>query len=321
MKLRTFALLIIANVLGIVQPAFAFPLTVQHKQGSTIIEHAPKRVAVFDLAALDMMNALGVTAVGVPKAYMPQYLSYYSSDEFTKVGDLFTPDYETLKTLKPDLIVIAGRSARAYEELSKLAPTLDLTIDVSHFVQDMQHNLALLGTLFHQEKKAQELSIQLNNKLTALRTQAAQQGKALVLFTMNDNVMIHAPGERFGMLYELIGIPSTTPPIDPATIKPRAKPGTEEAKQQQQERQQRLKTALAENPSWIFVLDRGAATGGEGKARATLSALSRVTATTAWTQNQIYYLNPQEWYLVLGGYQSVLNTLNDLSTLFSESSL
>lgn len=318
MKILAVGLVVMASVLSFIQPAQAFPLTVQHKQGSTTVEQLPKRVAVFDLATLDTMDTLGVTAVGVPDTFMPEYLSHYSGDEFTKVGDLFKPDYDALRNLKPDLIIVAGRSSRAYEELSKLAPTLDLTIDVDHFVQGMQHNLTLLGTLFNQQDKAQQLSVQLTDKQQNLHAQAAKQGSALVLFTINGHVMLHAPGERFGMLYELTGLKSVVPATETSEPQPRAKPGSEEAKQQQVERQQRLDAALANNPSWLFVLDRGAATGGEGKALETLSAMNNVTATTAWRKEQVYYLNPKEWYLALGGYQSVFKTLNDLSTRFTE---
>lgn len=318
MKILAVGLAVVASVLSFIQPALAFPLTVQHKQGSTIVEQAPQRVAVFDLATLDTMNALGVSAAGVPDTFMPQYLSHYSGDEFTKIGDLFKPDYDALKKLQPDLIIVAGRSSSAYAELSKLAPTLDLSIDAGHFVQGIQHNLALLGTLFNQQEKAQQLSVEFNNKLQSLHAQAAKQGPALVLFTINGHVMLHAPGERFGMLYELTGLKSVVPAVEAAEPKPRAKPGSEEAKQQQAERQQRLDAALAENPSWLFVLDRGAATGGEGKAVETLSAMDSITATTAWQQEQVYYLNPKEWYLALGGYQSVFKTLNDLSSRFAQ---
>lgn len=318
MKALTLILTAFACMLSVFQPVLAFPLTVQHKQGSTLIENAPRRVAVFDLATLDTMNALGVTAAGVPDAYFPQYLSRYSGDEFTKVGDLFKPDYDKLKSLNPDLILIAGRSSRAYSELSKLAPTLDLTIDADDFVGGMQRNLTLLGTLFNQQTKAEQLRVHLNDKLQALRAQAAKQGSGLVLFTINGNVMLHAPGERFGMLYELTGLKSVVPPVESTSATPRAKPGTEEAKKQQDERQQRLDAALDANPNWLFVLDRGAATGGEGKAAETLSSMGNITVMTAWQQDQVYYLNPQEWYLALGGYQSVLKTLNDLSTRFQE---
>lgn len=318
MKILAVGLAVVASVLSFIQPALAFPLTVQHKQGSTVVEQEPQRVAVFDLATLDTMNALGVSAAGVPDTFMPQYLSHYSGDEFTKVGDLFKPDYQALKSLKPDLIIVAGRSSRAYEELSKLAPTLDLSIDAGHFVQGMQHNLALLGTLFNQQEKAQQLSVQLNNKIQALHSEAGKQGTALVLFTINGHVMLHAPGERFGMLYELTGLKSVVPAVEASEPKPRAKPGSEEAKKQQAERKQRLESALADNPSWLFVLDRGAATGGEGQAVQTLSAMDNITATTAWQQEQVYYLNPKEWYLALGGYQSVFKTLDEMSARFAE---
>ena len=318
MKKWLVGLVLFTSLFSIVRPAFAFPVTVNHAQGTTVIERVPQRVAVFDLATLDTMSALGVRAAGVPGTVMPTYLDQYADDSYVKIGSLFEPDYDALKSLNPDLIIVAGRSARAYEALSQLAPTLDLTIDPAHFVDGVKHNLALLGDIFNQQQKAQQLNTELNSKLSALRSQASEQGSALVLFTVNGHVIAHAPGERFGMLYELTGLTSVLSANPSSGSKGRPKPGSEEAKKQQRERQKRLDAALNDEPNWMFILDRGAATGGEGQAVETLSAMDKVTKTTAWKAEHVYYLDPKAWYLATGGYQSVSKTLDDLSSRFSE---
>jgi ABC-type Fe3+-hydroxamate transport system substrate-binding protein len=49
-------------------PALAKDIVVADAKGETVLETAPRKAAVFDLAALDILNALGVDAVaGVPK--------------------------------------------------------------------------------------------------------------------------------------------------------------------------------------------------------------------------------------------------------------
>src|SRR5690606_5252700 len=52
----------------------AQPLHADHAQGRTVLPAAPRRVAVYDLAALDMLLALGIEPVGVPQVTPPAYL-------------------------------------------------------------------------------------------------------------------------------------------------------------------------------------------------------------------------------------------------------
>lgn len=311
-KLLMFVMTLLASVHNV----SAYPLTIEHGQGSTVIPQTPQRVVVFDLAALDTLDALGVTVSAVPQAPFPQYLSRYADEKIIKVGDLFKPDMAALKALQPDLIIIAARSRAAYPELSQLAPTIDLTIDPNQFVTGVEHNLNVLGEIFNKQPQAEKLQQALQEQLKGVQTSGAQQGSGLVLFTIKQNMMLHAPGDRFGMLYALTGLQSVAAP-SAAAPGPRAKPGSEEAKKRQQEAQQRLTQALEHNPEWLIVLDRGAATGDEGEAEQTLAADKRVTGTKAWQSKQVYFLNPGEWYLATGGYQSVMNTLNDLKTRFS----
>ena len=69
--------------------------------------------------------------------------------------------------------------------------------------------------------------------------------------------------------------------------------------------------ALAQQPDWLVVLDRGAATGGEGQAADTLGQDTAVAATDAWKQGKVYYLDPAAWYTATGGYQSLMETLQE----------
>lgn len=298
------------------QLAYAYPLTIKHEQGETVIKAQPKRIAVFDLATLDTLQALDVQATAVPKAFWPQYLSHYEDKKYPKVGSLFEPDFEALKQIKPDLIIVAGRSKSAYKELSDIAPTIDATIDPNHFLDGVEHNITLFGDIFDRSNQAQQLISQLDQSVSALQVLGQKQGSGLVLFTIKGNLMVHAPGERFGMLYELTGLNSTAQASDTPASKTRPKPGSPEAKAMQQQRQQRLEQAVAGNPNWLIVLDRGAATGGEGEAQKTIA--DQLGQTNAYQAGHVYYLNPTEWYIATGGYQSIMNTVNDLTKQFQK---
>ncbi|ANQ24888.1 hypothetical protein BA893_19475 [Vibrio natriegens] len=297
---------------------WAYPLDIDHRQGVTTIEQQPKRIVVFDLASLDTMDALGVSAVGVPDAFFPTYLSQYADEQVAKVGTLFKPDYAAIKAIDPDLIIVAGRSSAAYPELRELAPTIDMSIDQSGYEAGILKNLTTLGAIFNREQQATKLAADLSESIKTLQSLGSKEGSGLVLFTIKDNVMLHAPGDRFGMLYDLTGLSSVVEPSSGQKPQSRPKPGSEEAKAAKLLGEQKLKRALDSKPEWLIVLDRGAATGEKGQAEQTLAAKEAITHTPAWKEDQVYYLNPTNWYLATGGYQSVNLTLSELQSRFTE---
>lgn len=291
----------------------AYPLTVRHVQGNLTLTEAPKRVAVFDLATLDTLDALGVEVAGVPQLSGPAYLKKkYDGQEYARVGTLFEPDYAVLEVLKPDLIIIAGRSRGTYEKLSAIAPTLDLSIAADSFVEGIRGNLRLLGKVFEREQQAERLDGELQQALAAVQDKSRGLS-SLTLFTVNDNLALHAPGERFGMLSEVLGTRSVVEPVEALARQARPEPDSPEARALRERQQARLQAALAQQPDWLIVLDRGAATGGEGKAAQTLGNHAGVAAATAWRQGKVFYLDPATWYIATGGYQGLLKTLKDFS--------
>lgn len=315
MRILRFAALQLSLALSLLQVLStahaAYPLTVEHAQGSVTLEQAPTRVAVFDLATLDTLDALGVEVAGVPEQAGPGHLKKFQDAKYAKVGTLFEPDYAALQALQPDLIIIAGRSRTAYDKLAELAPTIDLTLSPESFVAGVRTNLQLLGSVFDKQQQAEQLDTELQQALT----QVQQQSRGLssvALFTINGRIMTHAPGERFGMLYELLGTKSTAE-AGKAAPRSQTRPaaGSPEAKQLQQAQRSRLEQALAQQPDWLMVLDRGAATGGEGQAAETLGQDAAVAATQAWKQGKVYYLDPAAWYTATGGYQSLMETLQE----------
>lgn len=292
----------------------AYPLVVEHSQGSLTLNEVPKRVAVFDLGVLDTLDALGVAAEGVPNMAGPAYLkAKYEGRETVNVGTLFEPDYAVLETFKPDLIIIGGRSSNQFDKLSALAPTIDLSIAPEKFLAGVQDNLQLLGAIFAKQERAAQLATELNEELVALHAKSAGLS-SLTLFTVNDALMLHAPGERFGMLNEALGTRAVVEPVAPsAQAQARPAPGSPEAKQLRERQKARLDAALQERPQWLVILDRGAATGGEGKAAETLGKHAGIAASPAWTQGKVFYLDPATWYIATGGYQGLVATLKDFA--------
>lgn len=91
----------------------------------------------------------------MPQQVGPAHLQLYRGDSDTQVGTLFEPDYAALQALQPDLIIIAGRSRAAHDQLSELAPTIDLTsATTDSFVDGLRSNLQRLGEIFERGAEA-----------------------------------------------------------------------------------------------------------------------------------------------------------------------
>ena len=132
-KIRTLHLAF--AVAGAVLASQALPsaaiaeIVVKHTKGETTLPSTPEKVLVFDMASLDTLHTLGVEVDGVPSGAKPDYLSKYSGGDTLNIGSLFEPDYEAVSAAKPDLIIVGGRSSAKFEDLAKIAPTIDLTIE------------------------------------------------------------------------------------------------------------------------------------------------------------------------------------------------
>ena len=110
-------------------------IEITHELGTINIDKVPERVVVLDYGALDVLDALNVPISGVSKSNtMPDYLSKYAGDEYKSCGSIKEPDLEAINEIKPDLIIMSGRMADYYEELSKIARTLYVSVEGSDYM-------------------------------------------------------------------------------------------------------------------------------------------------------------------------------------------
>lgn len=304
--------LILAALLAAAAPLHAEPFEVKHAQGVTTVAEAPARTVVFDLAALDNLHALGVEAMAVPDANFTGELAHYADARYAKVGTLFEPDLEAVRALAPDLIIVGDRSAPSYDALAEIAPTLDLTPATDSFFSDALAAIESMGRLYDREAQATTLVAELRELRDQVMARAQGQD-GVVLFTLNGNASPHAPGARFGTPLDVLGLASTLPALDTPWVRTadtrsaRPKPGSPEAEAARAAQAQALADAMAADPHWLIVLDRGPATGG-GDAT-DLSQIEAVTATSAWQAGRVFRLDPAGWYLSAGSHTVLRQTL------------
>lgn len=292
------ALLVGAASYAMVMPANA--ITIKHAQGQTEIAAQPQKTVVFDLASLDILHALGVqpTALADSAAGYPDYLSDYAQDAYPKVGTLFEPNYEAIHAIAPDLIVAGGRSNLKYRDLSRLAPTIDLTVDPQDLPGSVARNTRTLASIYGKQDQAEAALGQLNDSIQALHEKASKAGSGLVILTVGGKISAYGPGSRFGIIHDSFGIPPAAPDLATANHGQAVS----------------FEFIHKADPEWLFVIDRDAAIGREGTSARQLLDNELMHKTTAWKKNQIVYLDAMNWYLLgSAGLTSMQRNIEQIS--------
>ncbi|GAB2728301.1 iron-siderophore ABC transporter substrate-binding protein [Streptomyces bullii] len=106
----------------------AFPVTVEHKYGSTTIDKEPKRVVTLGLSDQDAVLALGTKPVGAvdwfkekPYGKWPWAKDKWGSTPPEIVGERDEYNIEKIAALKPDLVIAqySGMKKEQYDTLSQ----------------------------------------------------------------------------------------------------------------------------------------------------------------------------------------------------------
>jgi len=279
--------------------ALAQEITVTHAQGETVLAGTPENIIVFDLAAIDVLDALGIEIDGVPDATFPDYLSQYA--DLPKFGSLFDPDFEAIAAAAPDLIIVAGRSSTAYPQLSEIAPTIDVSNDWLDFRGSIENNTRTIAGIFGLEDEAEALIANLEAEVAETQALAADAGTGLVIMTSAGAVTAYGPGSRFGWIHETAGITPVIEDVEAATHGDAIS----------------FEFLLETNPDWFFVIDRDTGVTGENLAEATLDN-ELVAQTTAWQNDQVVYVEPVRAYIVNGGIQAFTYMIDQIGDALAE---
>ena len=280
------------------EAAQASTVTVEHAQGSTEVPVNPETVYTFDLGTLDTMDALDIDVDGVPAANFPESLSQYGAEEITKIGSMKEPDFEAINAGAPDLIIISGRVADSYEELSEIAPTIDLSVDNADAWASFKENTQTLGTIFEKEDLVEEKLGALESKVEDTKELAADAGNGLIVMTSGGEMTAYGAGSRFGLIHDVLG-------VEPAAeVKGEGKHGESIS----------FNYIADTNPDHLFVIDRDVAVGTSGEAASAVLDNDLVKSTKAAQNENITMLDSASWYLVgygLNNVDTMVNTVHD----------
>lgn len=264
----------------------------------------PSKVAIFSYDALDILDAVGIEdtsiqMLGVVKNNLPSFLDAYADDTYENVGTLFLPDFDALDLFQPQLIIIGGRSTGAYDALAEQYPNaniLDVTLTYGEYSEGLSRNASNLAKIF--PSVADEINQKLTDIIAEMATisEVASAYEALFILVNGQALSFYGPTGRFAILYDEFGFMPADENVDTG-----GSHGDLVG----------YEYVAAVNPQVLFLMDRAAAIGNESTINEVLNN-SLIQDTLAGTNDKIFALNGEAWYIASGGFQSTETMISDM---------
>lgn len=275
------------------------PSPLRPNTGPAEVETDPGKIAVFDIGALDTLDALGVEVSGVVAPLFVDYVADTAAGA-ENVGSLFEPDFEAIAAGGYDLLIAGGRSSKVAPDLAKIAPTVDMTIWEDTVGQGLAR-LEAYGEIFGKQEEAAALRADFDAALSDAKNAVAGQGNALIVLTNGPTVSAYGASGRFGWLHTALDMPEAVEAVEDTTHGEAVS----------------FEFIRDANPDILIVVDRAAAVGQNAEAAAATLDNALVQETAAWQSGKVIYLDPAPLYIAGGGIQSMIGTLNEITSAFS----
>ncbi|MGD8172867.1 siderophore ABC transporter substrate-binding protein [Vibrio sp. TRT 21S02] len=295
----------IALVTGLIAfGAQAEQIEITHAQGTTTVETQPKRVVVIGLGALDTVKEFGVEPVAISTVSMfPEYLAEYRKGDYVSAGSLFEPDYETIFTQKPDLIIVGARGASKYDELSEIAPTIVYAADSKQgYWASTQQQWRNLGKVFDKQDYVEQKIAQVDADFKAIREyNQTNNVDALTVMSAGGNITAFGAKSRFASIYKDFGFKETVE-------------GIKESRHGDLISYEFIKD---KNPSTLLIIDKDKLIN-KGKSTTERDFENDlVKATKAYQNKHMAYLDINAWYLSIAGMRATEQMIDDVKSSLS----
>lgn len=299
----------------------------------------PQRIAILDLASLDILDSLGVgdRVVGMASTSI-DYLSAYSENtDLVPLGTIKEADLEAVMECEPDVIFIGGRLSSMYDDLSQIAPVVflqtDTAADGKGVIESVRDNATTIASMFGLEDEIASKMEAFDQRIAALQEFAAGKTAVVGMCTSGSFNVLGNDG-RCSIIGREIGFDNVAADAAAEQSEQSGKPeGTSKQGNNQGESQGEGKsgkaiaavtathgneasfeTIVSLDPDYIFVMDRDAAIGTEGAQLAReIMDNELVQSMRAAQDNHIVYLeHPNVWYTAEGGITALDYMLADL---------
>lgn len=201
-----------ANVSGahatpVATPAAAFPRTISHVLGDTVVPAIPQRVvAVSDFIDLDYLLALDAPPVtyGFTNAWNSGAMPWQgAAADIPSFDASVEPQLEKIIEAQPDLIVAMQSVEDIYDQLSTIAPTIVLGWDT-----EIRSGLRLVAAALGRDDQAEARLAEVDTLVAAGRdTLTPYAGRALMVgFQYADTLYIWGPEAAGSKLFLDLGL-------------------------------------------------------------------------------------------------------------------
>ncbi|MGH1503261.1 MAG: iron-siderophore ABC transporter substrate-binding protein [Acidimicrobiales bacterium] len=192
----------------------AFPVTIEHKFGETVVDAEPERVVSIGYGEHDSILALGVVPVAVRDWYGEQPFATWpwAQDELGDAEPEVLPstelNFEQLAALEPDLIIgiSSGMTDEDYAKLAEIAPTVAQPGEFADYQTPWRDQLLVTGQVLGKSAEAETIieNIDALYADTAAAHPEFEGATAAVTFFFNELPGAYASGDvRAELLGEL----------------------------------------------------------------------------------------------------------------------
>ena len=264
------------------------------------VPYNPERIAVLDMASLDILDNLGMgdRVVGSASTSLEYLTDYVDNEEVANLGTIKEADLEAVMECDPDVIFIGGRLASSYDALSEIAPVVFLSTESElGIVKSVTKNAETIASMFGLEDEVSKKTEGLDERIKALKKTA--EGKtALVGMTTSGSFNLMGNDGRCSIVGREVGFENLTAAESTSTH------GNEAS----------FETVVEKHQDYNFVKDRDSAIGADGAQTAKeIVENELVMGTDAYKKGRIIYLeHPAVWYTAEGGITALIIMLSDL---------
>ncbi|GAF64424.1 iron-siderophore ABC transporter iron-siderophore-binging protein [Bacillus sp. TS-2] len=163
----------------------------------------PERIAALSNGEMDIIYALGAELIGKPSStYSP---SDYDVHDIEQVGSTHEIDLEKITLVQPE--VVLGNSQMNIKDIPNIESLgAKFVLSEAHSVDGIKRQIQLFGQMLQKEMKAEELVLEIDQYIEALKQNTEQiHTRVLLIYGAPGTYMAALPNSLSGNLVELAG--------------------------------------------------------------------------------------------------------------------
>lgn len=188
------------------ESAAAYPRTITHLSGKTIVEAKPLKIATPYISFVDYMAVLDTYPIAgqgieIIERNFPSLSKRIAGKGIQDLG--MEANLEKLLAVQPDLIIAADDMKEQYERLSQIAPTV-----IFPQAGEWRETLKQIAEVIGEEEKAEQVLAEFDRKSAEYKGKLAFRQNESVLFTMysGKEMFVMWNDGRFDPFYKGLGL-------------------------------------------------------------------------------------------------------------------